>query len=340
MSTRCSYLFLLLVIAAATFWPSCRPATSREVVIYTSVDQVYSEPVLRQFEAEYGIKVLPVYDVEAAKTTGLANRIIAEKIRPQADVFWSGEFAQTLRLKQEGVLDAYQPAVTAGIPQQYIDPENYWTGFACRARVFLVNTNLVPAGKYPRSIFDLLGPGYNTGQAAIAYPLFGTTATHAAAVYALLGREKGRQYFQDLKQRGIRVADGNSVVRDMVAGGQVAAGLVDTDDACGALRDGAPVAAVFPDQDGIGTLIIPNTVALVRGAPHRDNGGKLIDFLLSPGVEDGLIGSGWCHITFRPSGIKPLLLDTSRVKGMDVTPGSIYAQLDTVNRDMAEIFIR
>ena len=165
-------------------------------------------------------------------------------------------------------------------------------------------------------------------------------ATHAAALYSLLGKEKGRQFFEALKQRGIQAVDGNSVVRDMVTSGQVAIGLVDTDDACSALSDKSPVAAIFPDQDGIGTLLIPNTVALVKNAPHTDNGKKLIDFLLSPRVEDLLIESGWSHIALRATKAKPQLLDTSRVKGMDVRLENIYKQLETVNKDMAEIFIR
>lgn len=333
-------VILILVVAAALLLPACQPGATQEVVIYTSVDQVFSEPILKQFEGESGIRVLPVYDVEAAKTTGLVNRLIAEKTRPQADVFWSGEFAQTMRLKEEGVLNAYKSASMADIPHQYLDSENYWTGFACRARVLLINTNLASPQKYPRSLFDFLEPAYNTNQAAMAYPVFGTMATHAAALYSLLGKEKGKQFFKLLKQRGIRVVDGNSVVRDMVTGGQVIAGLVDTDDACSALRDKAAVVAIFPDQDGIGTLIIPNTVALIKNAPHNDNGKKLIDFLLSSRVEDLLIESGWSHIVLRPTKAKPQLLDTSRVKGMNITLGNIYEQLDTVNRDMAEIFIR
>jgi hypothetical protein len=34
----------------------------------------------KEFEVKSGIKVLAVYDVEAAKVTGLVNRLIAEKI--------------------------------------------------------------------------------------------------------------------------------------------------------------------------------------------------------------------------------------------------------------------
>ena len=61
----------------------------REVVIYTSVDQVFSEPILNGFEKAKGIKVKAVYDVEASKTAGLVNRLIAEKDRPKCDVFWN-----------------------------------------------------------------------------------------------------------------------------------------------------------------------------------------------------------------------------------------------------------
>jgi len=46
---------------------------SQEVVIYTSLDKVFSQPILEAFEKETGIKVLDVYDSEATKTTGLVN---------------------------------------------------------------------------------------------------------------------------------------------------------------------------------------------------------------------------------------------------------------------------
>ena len=75
---------------------ACSDSGNREVVIYTSVDQVFSEPLLEQFEQETAITVLPLYDTEASKTVGLVNRLVAEKDNPKADVFWNGEFVQTL----------------------------------------------------------------------------------------------------------------------------------------------------------------------------------------------------------------------------------------------------
>src|SRR5437667_11460096 len=68
----------------------CKPRPN-EVVVYTSVDQVFVEPVLKRFEEKTGVHVKAVYDTEEAKSTGVFNRLVAEASHPQADVFWSGD---------------------------------------------------------------------------------------------------------------------------------------------------------------------------------------------------------------------------------------------------------
>lgn len=152
MSKKNSWLVVViaLVIISAIVYISLGRKVGKEVVIYTSVDQVFSEPVLKAFEKDTGIKVLPVYDIEAAKTTGLVNRLIAEKGAPKADVFWNGEFAQTMLLKEKGILAAYKSPAAEGIPAQYADAEGYWTGFGGRARVILANKNLLSPEQYPK----------------------------------------------------------------------------------------------------------------------------------------------------------------------------------------------
>jgi len=92
INMRSFFACIILII----FIIACgKQATERTVVVYASVDQNYAEPIIRKFAQDSKIKVLPIYDVEAAKTTGLVNRLVAEKARPKADVFWNGEFAQT-----------------------------------------------------------------------------------------------------------------------------------------------------------------------------------------------------------------------------------------------------
>src|ERR671918_2414713 len=100
---------------------ACRSAeeptnAERTVTIYVSTDRVFSEPVLRAYEKRTGVRVNAVYDTEETKSTGLANRLIAEKPRPQADVFWSNEPVRTLVLKSRGVLAPYRSPSREGIP--------------------------------------------------------------------------------------------------------------------------------------------------------------------------------------------------------------------------------
>ena len=78
------------------------------VVVYVSEDQVFSEPILKDFERDTGIRVKAVYDTEETKGTGVMNRLIAEKNNPQADVYWANEPIRAEVLKQRAISAAYR----------------------------------------------------------------------------------------------------------------------------------------------------------------------------------------------------------------------------------------
>jgi len=263
---------------------------ARTVTIYVSTDRVFSEPVLREYERRSGVKVNPVYDTEETKSTGLANRLLAEKNRPQADVFWSNEPVRTLVLKSRGVLAPYRSPSADGIPAALADPGHFWTGFSARIRVIAYNTTLVNGDQAPKSVLDLAEPRW-AGQVAIADPRFGSTSFHVAALYALEGDSKMDDFFRRLKANRVRVVDSNSAVRDLVARGDVKVGLTDTDDVNVAIEAGQPIAMVLPDRDGLGVPVMPNMVSLIAGAPHEEEARKLIDYLLSTDVERQLAQS-------------------------------------------------
>lgn len=338
---------LVIILWLGSLGACSQQSQARQVVIYTSVDQVYAEPVLKRFLAETGVQVRPVYDVEATKTTGLVNRLIAEKDRPLADVFWSGEFVQTLLLQEKGVLQVYRSPGAADIPAIYKDPDGYWTGFAGRMRVLLVNKDKINHNQYPASVDDLLDPVYPPDQVGMAQPLFGTALTHAAALYAVRGPQQGRVFYEALKQRRIQIVDGNSVVRDMVADGRLGVGILDSDDACVALGNGAPVKIIIPDQKPaeaggttLGTLIIPNTLGVVAGAPHLAEARQLVDFLLRPDTEQVLVDAGWSHAPLHP-GLKAAdCFKGVKVIGMSVPMRDIYAKLEAAQKDLTEIYMK
>ena len=316
--------FTAVAVAGSIACRSPEPAGNpeRTVTVYVSTDRVFSEPVLREYERRSGVKVNAVYDTEETKSTGLANRLLAEKARPQADAFWSNEPVRTLVLKRNGVLAAYKSPNAEGIPVTFKDPEGYWTGFSARSRVIVYNTNLVKPDEAPKSIFDLAAPKWKD-QVAIADPRFGSTSFHVAALYAEVGDERAEEFFRKLKTNGVKIVPGNSVVRDMVARGEVKVGLTDTDDVNVALEDKQPVAMVFPDRDGMGVPIMPNMVSLVANGPQLEAGKKLIDYLLSPEVERMLAQSEAVQIPLHSgvegpknipplSSFKPMTLDYSK----------------------------
>jgi iron(III) transport system substrate-binding protein len=278
----------------------CWSSSGPEVVVYTALDSEFSQPILREFTGESGIVALAKFDTESTKTVGLTEALIAERTRPRCDVFWNNEILHTLRLQELGLLDAYQPPLALEYPAMYRAPDGMWHGFAARARVLIVNTKLVSEAERPTSIEDLVQSKWKD-RVGIAKPLFGTTATHAACLFVAWGDDRAKTFFRQLRT-SVQIMSGNQQVARAVAAGQLAFGLTDTDDAIGELEKGQPVAIVYPDQQpkGLGTLFIPNTLAILKNCPHPVAARKLVDYLLTPRVEEQLAAGAGAQIPLHP----------------------------------------
>ena len=311
---------LVLGALATVLLSACREATS--VTVYTSVDRSFSEPVLAAFEDATGIQIEALYDVEATKTTGLASRLVAEADRPRADVFWNGELVQTQRLAAQGILEAD------------------WVTFGGRVRVLIVNTDRLEPDDYPSQVADFLSNRWPADQTAIAHPLFGTSATHAGALFALWGMPRGEAFYRDAKEAGVQIVDGNSVVRDMAVRGEILFGLTDTDDACGAVAQGAPVAVLFPDQDGMGALVIPNSAARVRGAPHPESADQLIAWLQGDEAAEILFDAGWFHVIGKDVPEANACDLPGKVVAMEVPAAALVAGFDQAQRMLRQTLVR
>jgi len=286
-------LVAILSLAAATL-------AADEVHVYVSLDREHSARILEMFERETGVKVVATFDTEATKTVGLVRKLIAEKGDPQADVYWNNELATTIKLKEHGVLQAYVSPSAADIPAAFKDPEGFWTGFAARARVLIVNTNLVGAGEMPKSMWDFADPKWK-GKTCMARPETGTTAAHAAALY-VIDQARADEYFDKISANDVVWLTGNAHCMREVAAGRFAFGWTDTDDFSVALGQRKPVAKVYPDAgpDDIGVMYIPNSLVLIADAKRPDAGKQLIDWLLRPEIERKLAVSVTAQIPVRP----------------------------------------
>ncbi len=301
---RLRNLFATSVACAVAAFILTGCARGPEVVVYCAHDREFADDILRRFSDETGIKAVVRYDSEANKAVGLYEELLREAPRPRCDVHWNNEILATLRLQQKGILAPYASPSAEPFPQQFKAKDHTWTAFAARARVLLVNTEKVKADAMPRRLEDLTGPGWK-GRLTMAKPIFGTSATQAACLFAVWGDAEAEAFYRNLHANGVEVVPGNKQAAVMVGSGQYAAGLTDTDDAFAEVDAGHPVAIVYPDADapansGRGVLFIPNTVAMIKGCPHPEEAKKLVDYLLSPPVEAALARSASRQIPLNP----------------------------------------
>ncbi len=295
---RLGLISLLLLM-----WSMLACAPKSDVNLYVALDQEHSQRIIQLFTRETGLQVKARFDTEASKTIGLVSAIIEEADRPRCDVFWNNEIAHTARLGQKGMLAPYASPSAKEIPAAYQHPANLWTGFAARARILIINKDLIPDAKnYPKSIWDFLDPKWK-GKCGIARPLTGTTLTHFTALRLSLGPERFAQFLDGLFANEVVFLQSNGATMRQTCTGKLAFALTDTDDFHVALRKGHPVAAVFPDQgaDKLGTMLIPNSVAIIKDAPHPQAAKILVDFILSERVEGLLAAARSAQIPLRSS---------------------------------------
>lgn len=268
----------------------CVPRSEKDVVLYTSADREFAAPILDAFErANEPTTIVRQYDVESTKTVGLVTRILEEKKQPRCDVFWNNEIMHTIRLQQAGLLRSRRWPIPSQWPSAMKASDGTWVAIAGRARVLLINREKLPdQAQWPSSVEELSDPKWK-GKCGLALPLFGTTTTHCMVLAKRWGQEKADAWFRQVQANAV-VLSGNKQVAQAVSSGQLEWGLTDTDDALVEKENGMKVDWVFPDQrsDQMGTLLIPNTVAIIDRGPHPIAAGKLADYLVSKGTEERL----------------------------------------------------
>jgi len=265
------WLVAVIGLSAALLFSLLAQVNRRQVqpVVYTSQAQVYAEPILRDFTGQTGIKVRAVYDSEAVKTVGLANRLLAERSNPQCDVFWNNEELRTRQLAAQNVFRQ----------------TNAWAAIGFRSRRVVINTNRLALVNAPRRFVDLTNSTWR-GKVALAYPLFGTTATHFLALRQHWGDATWQAWCRALQSNKPFLVDGNSVVVNLVGRGEAWIGLTDSDDIAAGQREGLPLVALPLSEEA---LLVPNTVAVVRGARHPLEAQKLFEYLQRPEVVERLV---------------------------------------------------
>ena len=202
-----------------------------------------------------------------------------------------------------------------------------WIAVGYRTRRLVINTNLLALNERPASLLELTNSAWQ-GKFVIAYPLFGTTGLHFAALRQHWGMEQWEKWCRGLVENEAKVVDGNSVVVKMVGSGEVAIGLTDSDDIVAGQKQGFPIIALplWPES-----VAIPNTIALVKGAPNPEGASELVEYLSSRPVLEKLVQTG---------ALEGIDIETVEDETLRVNWNEILDSYDEAVEFLKEVFVR
>jgi iron(III) transport system substrate-binding protein len=275
-------MFIGSALSTALAAPLLVPARARaagSVVVYTAHKASIVEAVIPRFEKETGIKV----DVVKAGSGDIIKRVKAESKAPRCDVIWSigGEELEA----NSALLQAYTPKEAAALNPTFKGGTN-WLPYSGIVNVFMVNTKLVKPADFPKSWMDLAGPAWKGKVSMARADSSGSAFMQMATVLTIYGdTAKGWDIYGRLLANTV-LSDSSGAVPRYVNDGEQAMGITLEDNALDYVRGGGTDRIVYPSD---GTSAAADGIALVKGAPHGDNGRAFIDWQLAKGAQAYLV---------------------------------------------------
>jgi iron(III) transport system substrate-binding protein len=266
--------------AALAFAPGAAQAAGT-VVVYTAHRASIVEALVPRFEKATGIKV----DVVKAGSGDIIKRVKAESGAPRADVIWSigGEELQA----NSALLQPYTSKDAAALSPKFKGGTN-WLPYSGIVNVFIVNTKLVKPADMPKSWMDLTRPEWKGKISMARADSSGSAFMQLATVLTIYGdNAKGWGVYSKIMANTI-FSDSSGAVPRFVNDGEQAVGVTLEDNALDYVRGGGADKIVYPSD---GTSAAADGIALVKGAPHADNGKAFIDWCLSKDTQSYLVSA-------------------------------------------------
>lgn len=278
MAKKTSVWALLLVVLVSMLMVGCGGGEKKadptkdgkKLIVYTSMKESLIKGIVEGFKKQNpGIEV----DYQSAGAGKLMAKIAAERQSGKilADVIWTSEVPDFYKMKKEGILEVYKSPVM----KETVNPFEDYDGSFHAARLgtlgIIVNTDKIKTA--PTQWSDLLKPEYKNGF-GVANPALSGTAYMSIA---LLEKQFGWKFFEDLKANGARVGKGSGQVIDDTASGELTASLAVDYITNAKIKKGAHLEMFYPPE----LLVVPSPVAIFKGTPNLDASKKFVDYLLS-----------------------------------------------------------
>ena len=253
--------------------------------VYTSLSASLTKDFKAYYKEAYGKDI----DITFVRPGGWP--VVVDKVRiwagkPDADIFLGAGAPAHELLMQEGLLVPYKPKGWDKVPAEWHgmkvkDAGYYWTCFAPWIVTNLYNEKVLKKLRLPppKTWNDLLNPIYRGN---IVHTLPYASGTMHETIEILLqafGEKEAWRYLRLLAAQLARFSTGSTDTTNLVKRGEVPIGVAQPQmNAMAARKDGYPVRDLLPEK----TILVPEAVALLKGAPNEANGKIFLDWLFSP----------------------------------------------------------
>ncbi len=253
---------------------------SGELVVYSSRNEKFMEPLLDKFEEESGITV----NLLSGKDE-IINKVKEEGKNAHGDILISNDIGALEHLRQNDFLQGYEAEGIESIDEKYRAEDNSWYGLSARTRVLMYNKDEITEEEMPKTIAELADDKWKD-QFGITRGGNGSMVAHVSALRNEWGDEKTLEWLKDIKNNAAIITDGHGDLRRAVGAGEVKMALVNNYYYHQQLDEPTDnnVGVVYPDQgeDEMGAFVNAAGVGFINHAPNEENAKAFLDWVMKP----------------------------------------------------------
>ena len=255
---------------------------SDTLVIYSPNSEGLINATIPAFEEKYDIKV----ELIQAGTGELFTKLESEMNAPVADIIFGGAYSRYAQ--SEDLFEEYTPEENDQLVEEYQNKSGFYTPYTIDGSVIVVNPDLL-GDITINSYEDLLNPELK-GKIATADPSNSSSAfaqlTNMLVAKGGYGSDEAWDYVKEVFTLiDGKISSSSSNVYKTVADGEMTVGLSYEDPTVQLLNDGANVEIVYPEE---GTVFLPASVGIIKGAKNMENAKLFVDFLISEDIQNVL----------------------------------------------------
>lgn len=309
-----------------------------DVNMYTTRQAELIEPVVQAFTEKTGINVNLSY-----VKGGIAEKLKAEGERSPADLVMTVDIANLEQVVNAGVTEAVESEVlTTAIPAQLRDDQNHWFGLTTRARIVYASKDRVPDGEVV-TYEGLADPKWK-GRICTRSGTHNYNLALVSAVIAHHGEEAAKTWVEGVKANLARKPQGNDRAQvKAIWAGECDISLGNTYYMGKMLGEEEQIAwaesvrIVFPKFEDGGSHVNVSGIALLKGAPHKDEAIQLMEFFVSPEAQAIYAEENFEYPVLADAKVSDLVASWGDVTADNITLDDIASHRATALRIMEEV---